>query len=119
LRILIADDNDLIRRGIAGLLAADGLQVCGEARDSAETIQKASDLQPDLVLLDVSMPGISGLETARQLRRQFPSIKILIMSQHDPAQLATSARDAGAHGCVDKARLASDLLPAIRQAAVG
>lgn len=114
LRILIADDNQFIRRGIVRILAQqEGWVVCGEASDSAEAIQKASDLHPDLVLLDVSMPGTSGLETARLLKQKYPQLKILIISQHDPDQVLPRALEAGANGCVDKARLVTDLLPAI------
>ena len=69
MRVLIADDNPLARRGIPRLLSGDkDLQVCGEASDSNETLQKAGELEPDLVLLDVSMPGMNGLDTARLLR---------------------------------------------------
>lgn len=116
MRILIADDNELVRRGIAGLLAEHGgLEVCGEAQDSEGAIQKAVELQPDLVLLDVSMPGTSGLATVRILKQRLPQIKILMISQHDPKQMLERSREAGADGSVDKARLASDLLPAIRE----
>ena len=115
MRILIADDNQLIRRGVAGLLAQqDGWEVCGEASDSAEALEKASVLRPDLILLDVSMPGLSGLETTRVLKQKFPQTKILIITQHDPVQMLPHAREMGASGCIDKARLAIDLLPAIR-----
>jgi two-component system response regulator NreC len=115
-RILIADDNALVRRGILGLLAGQtGCEVCGEAVDSADAIQKENELQPDLILLDVSMPGTNGLETARILKQKLPRIKILIISQHDSKQMLPRSLEAGADGSVDKARLGSDLLPAIRK----
>ncbi len=116
MRILIADDNEFIRRGILGLLTRHGgYEVCGEATDSADTIQKASTLHPDLILLDVSMPGTNGLETARIVKEQLPQTKILIISQHDPQQMLLRSLEAGADGSVDKARLSTDLLPAIRE----
>ena len=116
MRILVADDNQLVRRGIVGLLSrAQGCEVCGEASDASETLQKADALRPDLVLLDVSMPGTNGLETARLLRRQVPETKILIMSQYDSGQLLPRSLEAGAQGCVDKASIAADLLPAIHK----
>ena len=116
MRILIADDNALVRRGILGLLAGQtSCEVCGEAVDSADAIQKANELQPDLILLDVSMPGTNGLETARILKQKLPRIKILIISQHDSQQMLPRSLEAGADGSVDKARLGSDLLPAIRE----
>ena len=115
MRVLIADDNPLIRRGIAGLLSADkNIEVCGQAADSAETLRKADELNPDLILLDVSMPGTNGLKTAQLLKEKHPSLKILIISQHDPGQLLPRALEAGADGCIDKGRIAADLLPAVR-----
>ncbi len=115
MRILIADDNALVRRGIAGLLSTEkDCEVCGEAVDATDALQKASDLRPDVVLLDVSMPGTNGLDTARLLRQESPKMKILIISQHDPQQLLPRSLEAGANGCVDKARIAADLLPTIR-----
>lgn len=116
MRVLIADDNALIRRGVAGLLSADkDIVVCGEASDSAETLKKADELKPDLVLLDVSMPGNNGLQTAQLLSQRLPSLKILIVSQHDPNQLLPRSLEAGAHGCIDKGRIATDLLLTVRR----
>jgi DNA-binding NarL/FixJ family response regulator len=113
-RILIGDDSELVRRGIKQLLAAEpNLQVCGEAVDGPDVLRKARELSPDLVLLDISMPGQSGLEAASLLRQELPSIDIIMMSQHDPAHFLPRALAAGARACVDKTRLASDLLPAI------
>jgi two-component system response regulator NreC len=115
MRILIADDNKLVRRGIVGLLSAEnGLEVCGEASDSNETLQKAGVLKPDVILLDVSMPGTNGLNTAHLLRQQLPALKILIVSQNDPDLLLPRSLEAGAHGCVDKARIGTDLVPTLR-----
>ena len=116
MRILVADDNQLVRRGIVSLLSlAKDYEVCGEACDAGETLQKADALRPDLVLLDVSMPGTNGLETARLLRLRVPETKILIMSQYDPRHLLPRSLEAGAQGCVDKASIAADLLPAIHK----
>ena len=114
MKVLIADDNEWVRRGVLNILAPmTDWEVCGEARDGAEAIQSAADLLPDLVLLDVSMPGLSGLDVARLLHDKSPAVKILMMSQHDPAVLLPRAIEAGAHGCVDKSRLSTELLPAI------
>jgi two-component system response regulator NreC len=116
MRILIADDNELVRRGIARLLSVDKeLEICGEASNSSETLQKADELVPDLILLDISMPGMNGLNTAQLLRQKLPALKILIISQHDSSQLLPRSLEAGAHGCIDKARIATDLLPALRK----
>jgi DNA-binding NarL/FixJ family response regulator len=103
MRVLIAEDNKLVRRDFVGLLAADKeFEVCGEASDSSETLKKVAELRPDLILLDVSMPGTNGLNTARILRQQFPALKILIISQHDSSQLLPRSLEAGAHGCIEK-----------------
>src|ERR1700733_2508928 len=115
MRILIADDNAFVRRGMAELLAEqEGWEVCGEASNSTEAIAKINELHPDLVLLDVSMPGTNGLETTRLLKQHSPQTKILIVTQHDPKYMLPHSLEMGASGCVDKARLAIDLLPAIR-----
>jgi DNA-binding NarL/FixJ family response regulator len=115
MRILIADDNALVRRGIASLLSGENeLEVCGEAADANETLRKADELRPSLILLDVSMPGMNGLNTARLLKENFPELKILIISQHDSKQLLPRSLEVGANGCIDKARLAVDLLPTLK-----
>ena len=120
MRILIADDNAWIRRGVMNILApVPHWEVCGEAKDGTEAVQRAAELLPDLVLLDVSMPGLNGLDVARLLREKVPTAKILIMSQHDPAVLLPRALEAGAHACVDKGRLARDLIPTIERVVTG
>ena len=114
MRILVADDSAGVRRGVLDILAWDGNhEGCGEAKDGPDAIQKAKDLKPDLVLLDISMPGLNGLEVARRLREEIPGTAIVIISQHDSSWLMASAREAGAHACVDKSRLGTDLLPTI------
>lgn len=114
MKILVVDDNQPVRHGVIEILAArPDWEICGEAKDGAEALQKARELVPHLVLLDISMPGLNGLEVARLLRNEVPDVNILIMSQHDPAQLLPRAIEAGAQGCVDKSRLALDLIPGI------
>jgi two-component system response regulator NreC len=115
MRILVVDDNERVRLGVVDILAArENWQVCGEAKNGTEAIQKALELRPDIILLDVSMPGLNGLETARLLRQQGSDAKILIMSHHDPTALLASAIQAGAHGCVDKSHLGTELLSSIK-----
>jgi len=114
LRILIADDSELVRRGIISLLLVNAnWEICGEAADGPEALQKTVELRPDLVLLDISMPGMSGLDAARMIRENVPEVRILIMSQHDITHMLPGVLEAGAQGCVDKGRLGADLLPAI------
>jgi two-component system nitrate/nitrite response regulator NarL len=76
--------------------------------------KRAGKLKPDVILLDVSMPGTNGLNTAQLLRKQLPTLKILIISQYDPHQLLPRSLEAGAHGCIDKARIGTDLVPTLR-----
>jgi len=115
MRILIADDHHMVRRGVGDLLSKEaGWEICGEATDAAQAIQKASELNPDLVLLDISLPDGSGLEAARRIRQEIPHVRILLMSHHDATQFVQSAIESGADGCIDKARLALDLVAVIK-----
>src|SRR5262249_22287832 len=110
-RILIADDHELVRRGLRALLASRPTwEVCGEAADGREAIEKAAQLKPDIVLLDVSMPRVNGLEAARIIRRESPGSEILIVSQHTPAEMLPSALKVGARAFVSKSELAGNLL---------
>ena len=114
-RILIADDSELVRRGITALLLTNkSWEICGEAVDGAQALQKTLELRPDLILLDISMPGMSGLDAARLIHESVPETRILIMSQHETERMLPGVLDAGAHGCVDKGRLGADLFPAIQ-----
>jgi len=115
MRILIADDHHLVRRGVGDLLTKEaGWEICGEATGAAQAFQKATELTPDLILLDISMPDGSGLDAARRIRQEIPQVKILMMSHHDATQFEKSAIESGADGCIDKARLALDLVPMIK-----
>lgn len=116
MRILIADDNDLIRRALRNLLAREsGWTVCGEAADGPDAIQKARELRPDLVLLDISMPFGNGFDAARVLRQEIPDVRILILSQQEAGLILPSALEAGADGCVDKSQIAYDLVSAVKR----
>ena len=115
MRILIADDNQMVRSRLTGILSSvPNWEVCGQAIDGNEAIQKAAELLPDLILLDISMPGLSGLATARPLQQKVPAAKIVIMTQHDPVAFSSSALAAGAHACVEKSRLGTELLALIK-----
>lgn len=105
----------MLRRGVIELLSSEAQwEVCGEAKDGAEALQKTRQLLPDLLLLDVSMPGMNGLEVTRLVRKEVPQIKILILTQNDPVALLPSVIAAGGNGCVDKSRLVIDLLTCIK-----
>lgn len=115
MRILIADDNLQVRRGVAAILTGENWEVCGEVSDGREVVEKARTLEPDFILLDVRMPGRNGLEIAEQLRKEMPAAKILIMSQYEPSHLQPRAFAAGADACIDKAQLGSELAATIKR----
>jgi DNA-binding NarL/FixJ family response regulator len=116
MQILIVDDNEMVRRGLTRLLSLwPAWKVCGEASDGSEALHKAQELCPDIILLDISMPGANGLDVVRTLRHEMPETKIVIMSQHDPILVLPRALEAGAHACVDKDSLSTDLLPTIER----
>jgi DNA-binding NarL/FixJ family response regulator len=116
MRILIADDSERVRRTVRMFLSSMEYDVCGEAADGTGTLRQAKALSPDLILLDVSMPDQSGLDTARCIRDEMPGVKVILMSQHDLARLAPCAAEVGAHACVDKSQLATRLAAAIESA---
>jgi DNA-binding NarL/FixJ family response regulator len=116
MRILIADDSDVVRRGVIGIVSSEeGWEVCGEAKDGLEVVRKAQEMTPDVILLDISMPGMNGLEATRLLRREFPKVRIIVISQHETRQLLPRAVEAGADACVDKSRLSTDLVAILKQ----
>ncbi len=114
LRILIVDDYETVRRGVRSLLSSRrDWVVCGEAGDGLEAVDKAKSLRPDVVLMDISMPRMNGVEATKIIRREVPESKVIIVSQNDPAVVSRQAAEIGAGGYVNKADLARDLLPAV------
>ena len=113
-RILIVDDHEPFRRYFRSTLEQlAGVQVIGQASDGLEAIQKAQELQPDLILLDVGLPKVNGLEAAKQMRKLSPLAKILLISQEFSFDMVEAALRLGASGYVHKLRVQSDFLPAI------
>jgi DNA-binding NarL/FixJ family response regulator len=114
IRILVVDDHPIVRQGLKTLLEGhSGWQVIGEASDGAEALEKAGELNPDVMVLDVTMPRMNGLEACRLSRRQYPDLEILFVTQHDSPQMMREALEAGARGYVVKSNAARDLLAAV------
>src|SRR6202790_222272 len=114
-RIRIADDHAVMRRGLRGLVESqEEWLVCGEAIEGNEVISKTRELHPDLLILDVSMPGVSGIDAALQILKDDPSIKILFFTMHDSPQMMREISNVGAWGYVAKARAGNDLVDAVR-----
>ena len=120
IRILLADDHALVRAGVRRILDAEpDLTVVAEAADGAEAVELARTVQPDLAVLDISMPRATGLQAAREIKRRAPSVQTLMLSMHDNEQYFFSALKAGACGYVLKSAADEDLVSACRAAARG
>jgi DNA-binding NarL/FixJ family response regulator len=111
-RIVIADDFETLRRGLRSLI---GPAVCGEAANGQEAVQKVLELHPDLVILDVGMPVMNGLDASRAIRRVAPQVKILVFSLHDEKGIREQARAAGADAFLPKTALGDKILGTIEQ----
>jgi DNA-binding NarL/FixJ family response regulator len=115
LRILIADDHAYVRRAVRTLLESKKCwEICGEASDGREAIERVELLHPDVVVIDMFMPRMNGLEATRLIHQLFPSAHILILTLHGLPNLARLARDAGAEGCVLKSDSNEYLIPAVQ-----
>jgi len=105
-RVLIADDSPVVRQHVSQLVRQrPEWEVCGEAVDGADAVQKVRDLSPDLVILDFLMPGLNGLEAAREISRQVPDVPILLCTMYLSPQLVDLARGAGVKGALSKTNL--------------
>jgi len=114
IRILLVDDHPIVRQGLRTLLEGHpGWEVVGEASDGVEAIDKATNLRPDVIVLDVTMPRMNGLEACRLIRQGLKGLEILFVTQHDSPQMMREALDAGARGYVVKSNAARDLLEAV------
>lgn len=114
-RILVVDDHEVLREGMKSLLAKarPEWQVCGEATDGAQAVELVSELQPDIVILDISMPGMSGLEAASTMRKKGLNTPFLIFTTHESDRLESEVRKCGAQGYVLKSQAARNLVLAI------
>jgi DNA-binding NarL/FixJ family response regulator len=114
LRILIADDHEVVRKGLKSLLGSQpGWQVVGEASDGPQTVEKVHQLGPDVVVLDITMPHLSGLEVARRVLAESPNTKLVFFTMHGSEQMVYEALNAGVHGYVLKSDAGNDLVHAV------
>ncbi len=114
IRILIADDHSLVREGIAAFLrCTDNIEIVGEAVDGLEAIEKARQTRPHIVIMDVAMPGLGGLEATIEIKKIDPSIRILVLTQYDEREYISRFLKAGVSGYLLKRAVGSDLMSAI------
>ncbi len=114
LRMLVVDDDEPVRRGVKELLETQpGWQVVGEAANGREALQKAAELSPDVVTLDITMPELDGISAAFLIHQAAPETEMLVLTQHDVPGMVRKALDAGARGYVLKSRAGRDLVPAV------
>jgi DNA-binding NarL/FixJ family response regulator len=119
-QILVVDDHPVVRKAICSLLSTDPLlNVTREVADGKQAVLKAEEVQPDLILLDISLPGISGIEAARRILKVSPKSKIIFLSQHDSLQMAKDAMETGGHGYVSKTDAGGELIRAIHSVREG
>ena len=113
-RIMVADDHEVVRRGLRALLEAQpNWQVCAEAADGRDVVKKAAELKPDVIVLDIAMPNLNGLEATRQLVKMDPAARVLILTLDDSEQLIRDVLSAGARGFLLKSDAARDLVSAV------
>jgi len=119
-KILLVDDHALFREGIRALLSAESdIEVVGEAADGKQALELAEKLSPDIIVMDLVMPGMNGMQAAQQLHDQYPDIKVLILSMYDDDEYVCQILKAGASGYVLKRAASDDLLRAIREVEKG
>jgi len=115
-RVLVADDHEVVRQGIRAILQTrPEWEICGEAVDGREAVRLAQELQPDIIIMDITMPKLSGLEAAQEISRLKLPSRVLIFTMHESKSLGPSVRKAGAHGYVVKSRAARDLVDALER----
>lgn len=114
-RILLADDHEIVLEGIRTLVGRSGRpwEICGEARNGAQAVEMIKTLKPDVAVLDITMPVMSGLEAAKQISNLGQDTRLLMFTMHESGRLGIEARESGAHGYVLKAQAARDLIRAI------
>ena len=119
-KVLLADDHAVLRDGLRMVLDAQpGISVVGEAEDGRQALEMVEQLQPDVVVMDIAMPNLNGLEATRQIKRRFPRTQVVILTMHENQQYLTQIVKVGAVGCVLKRAAGTELVAAVRAAAQG
>jgi DNA-binding NarL/FixJ family response regulator len=118
-RVLLADDHSLIRQALRALLEKQGFQIVSEASDGQEALRSVEKTQPDVAILDISMPILNGVDAARELAKSSPKTRVILLTQHDEDQYVTEALRAGVRGYVLKSQAAEDLVHAIQEVCRG
>ena len=113
LRVLVADDHEMVRIGLCTMLQSQQIEVCAQAKNGEEAVEKSRELSPDLIILDVSMPVLGGIEAAQQIRVFLPDVPILFYSMNNTPELIAIAKSVGAQGFVTKNQMAVTLLEAV------
>jgi DNA-binding NarL/FixJ family response regulator len=115
MRVLIVDDHEVVRKGVRSLLLRSGYDVCGEGIDGEDGLAKAKELRPDVIVMDVSMPRLNGLEATRRMRGILPDIQVVMLSQHESPEMVRQAVSSGARAYVTKSSISKNLLAAIER----
>ena len=120
IRVLLVDDHAILREGLRALLSFQSdIEVVGEATNGEEAIHRVGELKPDIILMDIAMPGINGLEATQHICRQYPNSRVIILSQHEDRQYVVPLLQAGASGYILKRAIGEDLYSAIRKVYLG
>ncbi len=115
IRVLLADDHTILRNGLCAFLEKEiDIEIVGDAEDGRAAVSMACQLKPDVIVMDIAMPLLNGVEATRQIKRQCPKVRVLILSQHDNEEYIRQALDAGAMGYILKDAAADELIGAIR-----
>jgi two-component system response regulator DegU len=118
-RVLLADDHRMLREGLRRSLESSGLTIVGEANDGDEAVQLAEELSPDVILMDVTMPNLDGIEATRQIREKGLGCRVVMLTMHDDHEIVTKAIRAGANGYLTKDCSSDEVVNAVRMAASG
>lgn len=120
IEVLLVDDHSILIEGLRAMLGFyEDIEVVGSARDGNEALEMIAELQPEIVLLDITMPGVNGITVTQLIRKQFPEIRVLILTQHEEKQFVLAVLKAGASGYILKRALGTDLINAIHIVALG